>query len=266
MRHIVAVIRGLLIAGAVVAAFPVPARAANCQFVLGFRTLHNLIPNVVGDCLTNEQHNPLNGDGLQKTTGPTGSGGLLVWRKTDNVTAFTDGYRTWLIGPLGLQVRRNTERFAWEPKMSRTPAPPGTGCRGGNPLANVHDPKRLTVVQRCLDATGVVTRVTTDEPDGDVFIDLRPIPRDQRLLNAQNLAQQNGNLVVEIVPADQPGCVIGQPPRPRFGTADFGICTGAKVSRPRVGESITVRGPYVLDTDHGWMEIHPVWAIFPASS
>lgn len=38
----------------------------------------------------------------------------MVWRKQDNRTAFTDGYRTWINGPNGLQQRLNTERFAWE--------------------------------------------------------------------------------------------------------------------------------------------------------
>ncbi|MGI8915052.1 MAG: hypothetical protein ACR2JY_14920 [Chloroflexota bacterium] len=40
------------------------AHAESCQFVLGFQTLHNLIPTIVGDCLDNEQHNPVNGDAL----------------------------------------------------------------------------------------------------------------------------------------------------------------------------------------------------------
>jgi hypothetical protein len=90
---------------------PIPtARAqSQCTFELGFRVLHDLIPNVVGACVTNEQHNAENGDGLQFTTN-----GLLVWRKADNWTAFTDGYRTWINGPLGLQSRLNTERFSWE--------------------------------------------------------------------------------------------------------------------------------------------------------
>ncbi|MCL5946551.1 MAG: hypothetical protein M1298_00805, partial [Chloroflexi bacterium] len=35
-----------------------------CQFILGFKTLHDLIPIIVGSCLDNEQHNPLNGDAL----------------------------------------------------------------------------------------------------------------------------------------------------------------------------------------------------------
>lgn len=91
------------------AAAPLTADAANCQFVLGFRTLHDLIPTVVGNCVTNETHNPLNGDGLQQT-----DRGLLVWRKADNFTAFTDGYRTWVNGPFGVQERLNSQRFPWE--------------------------------------------------------------------------------------------------------------------------------------------------------
>ncbi len=48
-------------------------------------------------------------DGTQKTTG-----GLLVWRKADNHTAFTNGHETWINGPNGLQRRLNSERFPWE--------------------------------------------------------------------------------------------------------------------------------------------------------
>ena len=88
--------------------------AADCKFVLGFATLKALIdeaagPDKVGQCLENERFNPENGDALQQTTG-----GLLVWRKADNWTAFTDGYRTWINGPYGLQMRLNTEHFDWE--------------------------------------------------------------------------------------------------------------------------------------------------------
>jgi zinc/manganese transport system substrate-binding protein len=68
-----------------------------------------MIPNQVGTCLDNESFNPDNGDTLQHTTG-----GLLVWRKADNWTAFTDGYQTWINGPNGLQQRPNNERFSWE--------------------------------------------------------------------------------------------------------------------------------------------------------
>lgn len=91
-----------------------PAWAADCKFVLGFATLKALIdevegPDTVGQCLENEHFNPEQGNALQRTTG-----GLLVWRKADNRAAFTDGYRTWINGPYGLQVRLNTEHFDWE--------------------------------------------------------------------------------------------------------------------------------------------------------
>jgi glucose/arabinose dehydrogenase len=82
---------------------------AECRFQLGFAALRERLPAVVGECLEDERHNPENGDTLQRTTG-----GLLVWRKADNWTAFTDGHRSWVNGPNGLQSRLNGERFAWE--------------------------------------------------------------------------------------------------------------------------------------------------------
>src|ERR1043165_9932718 len=83
--------------------------AAGCGFSLGFKTLHDMIPNIVGDCREDEWHNAQNGDALQQTTG-----GLLVWRKAANWTAFTNGSLTWINGPFGLQARSNNERFPWE--------------------------------------------------------------------------------------------------------------------------------------------------------
>ena len=90
---------------------------AHCEFILGFATLKSAIddaegPEKVGTCLE-DQRFAANGNAEQQTTG-----GLLVWRKQDNFTAFTDGYRTWVNGPQGLQVRLNTESFAWEPPRS----------------------------------------------------------------------------------------------------------------------------------------------------
>src|SRR5215469_13491983 len=96
-----------------------PAGAASCQYVLGFAALDALIPTVVGACLVDEHHNPANGDGLQETTG-----GLLVWRKADSFTAFTDGYRTRVNGPFSLQERLNSQRFWWEWNPDRLPITP----------------------------------------------------------------------------------------------------------------------------------------------
>ena len=85
------------------------AASADCRFVLGFKALHAMIPDTVGACLENEQHHPIEGVTLQRTTN-----GLLVWHKAANRTAFTDGYRTWVRGPFGLRQRLNTEQFPWE--------------------------------------------------------------------------------------------------------------------------------------------------------
>ena len=104
---------GLLIPmllGLAIGVQPMAAHAdGGCQYVLGFKALHDLLPVAVGDCQDNQAY-AANGDALQH-----GRGGLLVWRKADNWTAFTDGYRSWVNGPYGLEQRLNTERFYWEP-------------------------------------------------------------------------------------------------------------------------------------------------------
>jgi len=126
-----------LLAPAAVA--PFTASAADCQFVLGFKTIHDAMPDVVGDCTVDEHHNPTNGDGLQETTGPTGKGGLLVWRKADNWTAYTDGYWTWVNGPNGLQKRLNTDRFPFEHDTTAPAIGQQTktsGCQSVNALSD----------------------------------------------------------------------------------------------------------------------------------
>lgn len=89
-----------------------PVRAAACHFALGFATLHDLLPVQVGQCIDDASYTA-NGDAVQHTTG-----GLLVWKKPApgglQWTAFTDGYRTWVNGPFGLQERLNSRRFSWE--------------------------------------------------------------------------------------------------------------------------------------------------------
>ena len=135
-----------------------------------------------------------------------------------------------------------------------------SACRTGDPLANVYHPSRLTIVRPCATVIGVVAGVRA-EPDGDVHVNLDLDPAFAGLVNDRNVSGEHGALVVEIVPADEPGCTPGQPPRPATGTYDYGRCTGADEPTPNVGDHISVTGPYVLDTAHGWMEIHPAWAI-----
>jgi hypothetical protein len=108
-----ALVAGLLLPGLIGA--PSVARAADCEFKLGFKALHDLIPSIAGECIENEHANPQNGDALQMTTK-----GLMAWRKADNWTAFTDGSTTWINGPQGLQSRPNSQRFSWEPAGTST--------------------------------------------------------------------------------------------------------------------------------------------------
>lgn len=82
--------------------------ASRFSFKLGFKLLAGQIPNTVGQPLEDE-HWGANGDSLQQTTN-----GLLVWRKVDNWTAFTNGDITWINGPNGIQSRPNVKRFPWE--------------------------------------------------------------------------------------------------------------------------------------------------------
>ncbi len=122
----------------------------------------------------------------------------------------------------------------------------------------------------CITVSGTVASVR-HEDDGDIHINLALPATERHLLNQANISEEDGDLVTEIVPADQPGCTPGQPP-PLPSSAyrtpgyTYGTCTGADITAPAVGERVTVTGPYVLDKDHGWMEVHPVWAIAPGNA
>jgi hypothetical protein len=115
---------GALLLGANAFAPSTGAAQQPCEFQLGFLAIKQQIPDEVGNCLENEHFNTANGNSEQRTTA-RGAGGLLVWRKSDNWTAYTDGYRTWVNGPFGLEERLNTERFPWEndPVVTPTPVP-----------------------------------------------------------------------------------------------------------------------------------------------
>ncbi len=131
-----------LIAAGLLLLFVVPtATAAGCKLAAGFAMLTALIdetegPDKVGVCLENRHVNPENGDILQQTTG-----GLLVRRAADNRAAFTDGHRTWISGPHGLQARLNTEQLDWEgqPELGAVTVAPGDAIqiRSVNALTGV---------------------------------------------------------------------------------------------------------------------------------
>ncbi|HEU0168466.1 MAG TPA: PQQ-dependent sugar dehydrogenase [Chloroflexota bacterium] len=146
----------LLLLGAAGFFPPATTQAAGCQFVLGFATLHDAIPDVVGSCQA-DQAFAANGDAQQPTTN-----GLLAWRKADNFTAFNDGFHTWVNGPFGIQGRLNTERFPWEGGAGGHTAPAASALRPAN-------------VGVALVAANLAAPWALDfAPDGRVFFTERP--------------------------------------------------------------------------------------------
>jgi hypothetical protein len=137
---VLSAVLGSSFSGSALAQRAVPA--SGCQFILGFLALHDLAPGVVGDCLDN-QASMANGDALQHTIK-----GLMAWRKADNWTAFTDGYRTWINGPQGLVARLNTERFPWEgpdaPAVGPTPAPAAVVYSATMAIVSPRDSQRVS--------------------------------------------------------------------------------------------------------------------------
>lgn len=120
----------------------------------------------------------------------------------------------------------------------------GPACN--SPLwKHVYHSYRLHVISTCKTVSGTVEEVRW-EPDGDLHILLRTSPS---LVNADNRAYEDGDLVLEEICT---GTVT---------QADaVAACRGYswKVTVPSVGNEVTVSGSYVLDADHGWLEIHPV--------
>jgi hypothetical protein len=132
------VIRALSTLAFLLAMVPAAAAAAPaCEFKLGFKALHDQIPDAVGDCAENERHNARNGNTEQRTSAHHGKGGLLAWRKADNWTAFTDGHWTWVAGPNGVQRRLNSgPLFDWEaPAPAQESAAPQIEPPSGRPSA-----------------------------------------------------------------------------------------------------------------------------------
>lgn len=108
-------------------------------------------------------------------------------------------------------------------------------------LNGVYHPQRLTVLSPCKKAAGTVMHVKLEAGsggDGDLHIQLKLDPAYASLKNTKNDVAQGGNLVVEYMPRD-----------------------GGHLPKPAVGDHFVLKGAWVLDTQHGWQEIHPVWSV-----
>lgn len=165
-----------------------------------------------------------------------------AWRRRGRATrlgaTLLAGIGIGLLAPLGAALLAPARTAP----LPVAPAPAPLCDAGADPLAGVYEPGRLEVREDCAYVTGVVEHVAL-MPDGDYHVRLRPDPRFSHAVNDQNRRLQDGNLVVEMIPPAQ-----------------------RALPEPQVGERVMVSGPWVLDTGHGWMEIHPVRYWIPLRS
>ena len=135
--------------------------------------------------------------------------------------------------------------------LAKSPAP--AGCRSGPPEAGVHNPDRLKVLDPCKRAAGIAVDVA-HENDGDYHVWLTVDPGFEYLLNSENHFQARPALLAEITPE----CPNATNPPDAQAAAR---CPKSNLPIPVIGDHVVVQGPWVLDTDHGWREIHPVDSI-----
>ena len=131
-----------------------------------------------------------------------------------------------------------------------------------NPHDGVQHEDRLQVLSRCAAFQGIVVDAPVKyRPDGDVVFDVKPDPGYANMINAQNRSD-SGGLHIEIVPRDQPGCTPGQPIHVN-NLPNLGTCSGRDLAAPARGKHLRIIGPWVLDRNHNFYEIHPAWSIKP---
>ena len=133
------------------------------------------------------------------------------------------------------------------------PRPSGTVSPCGDPTAHVYRPGRLLLQNPCLTVSGTVRHITP-ELDGDDHVRLQLDPAYAGMVNQDNLDQQGGDLVLEPIckhPAVQPNAIPA--------------CSGYTnpIDVPPPGTHVVASGAYVLDSVHGWLELHPLFDIHP---
>ena len=116
---------------------------------------------------------------------------------------------------------------------------------------HVYHSKRLVVIERCETVTGIIYS-KKKEKDGDIHIRLRLDKGQEKLLNEKNFQQQDSCLVIE------PICV-----NEVFQADAKDACVGFvnHIIIPKKGQHVRLTGTYIIDTQHGWKEIHPITKI-----
>ena len=112
----------------------------------------------------------------------------------------------------------------------------------------VYNPERLQVIDKCKTVTGVIEESNADE-DGDQHMLLKLDSGQEDLLTTKNAKKKQGDLVIEAVCANKV-----------MLTKVGNTCNGYinHIQLPKVGAHVKVTGSYVLDTNNGWTEIHPI--------
>ena len=114
---------------------------------------------------------------------------------------------------------------------------------------------RLHLLASCVTVSGIIESAWS-EPDGDLHVRLRLDPGQtcagQTCINVTNVAQQRGDLVLEPVCEE----AVSQ-----ADAVDACLHYHSTLVVPPVGSHVAATGPWVIDTDHGWEEIHPLEAI-----
>ncbi len=149
----------------VLAQTPPPA----CQIAPVFLMLRDLIGRErVGECVGAMARNDA-GDVNQPTTR-----GILTFRTTDLVTAFSDGQTTWLFGPNGLESRPTGTRLAWEntlPAVAPAPAAPVAAQAAPPPPAVPLSPTPISNLPITIDGDDSRTTKAIQLPAGDFAVD-----------------------------------------------------------------------------------------------
>jgi hypothetical protein len=141
-----------------------------------------------------------------------------------------------------------TVYYIREVSIMRTPSP----CRDPNNVSShVYNPARLQTVKDCITVSGIVDNVISED-DGDYHIWFHVDQQYAGLPNDANNAYRQGDMLAEIICAttvNQQDAVLA--------------CENYsnQIPIPNTNQNITVTGPYVLDSYHGWMEVHPVYSL-----
>jgi hypothetical protein len=142
------------------------------------------------------------------------------------------------------------DRYIQSPGTGSTSSP---SCSDPASISShVYHSYRLQIVKPCITASGTVDRVI-QEADGDVHVRTILDQGYSNLTNSANDQYQYGDLVVEIICVNAPSQTDAMPACQNYTN---------QITVPSAGQHITIRGPYVLDTDHyNWAEIHPVYSL-----